>query len=615
MPTSSTLAAPTLATTLQPASTLLRSCFGSGVSKKKAALMVLLALLAVSLTLFATLYVCHKGFRRTVNFWSRALPWIVEYHAIKLHSKFIARHEDAEWEAIRNRYHLQAAPRVVRMVQAMGGIYVKIGQAASTMGSGILPEEYVQALRPLQDGVPPRDYDTIARIIEQSTGRKMEDMFEEFEPHPIGAATIGQAHRAVLKDQRHEQVVVKVQYPEVAELFDADLNNLEWLRWLILPARSQDLLKNIRERHEREMDFRLEAQHLRDCSANMQRHGLEPALVRIPKVLNATGLCTENVLVMEYLKGVSLRDVMEEEQDRIARALGKKDGEELRFAIAKRIKEHFDQGGGGGDNEGETQMKLLGGGGGKGAGLWSALGPFAIHGLRRYARIRDSVVRFASRIRQGGANSSTSIQPSKTRHINLSKVLKTMIHVHAVQVMMDGLYNCDPHPGNILVLEDGRVGLLDYGMVGRLTDEQRLRVAGTVYNLAHNNPQEIAKLYLEDGYHITYDGNKVEDPQVLYRISSTHFNKLDLTPVTVSDGSAFKHDGSGKVGLIELFEKMDVIYIPDWIIQARRVGRLMMGVAAQAARPVSLAKEWEPVAKRALREMKQRENKRKLKRY
>lgn len=572
--------------------------------------MVFLALLAVSLALFATLYVCHKGFRRTVNFWSRALPWVVEYHAIKLYSLFIARHEETEWERIRNNYHLKAAPRVVKMVQEMGGIYVKIGQAASTMGSGILPEEYVQALRPLQDGVPPRDYDTIARIIERSTGRKMKDVFEEFDPHPIGAATIGQAHRAVLKgDHPDEPVVVKVQYPEVAELFDADLNNLEWLRYLVLPARSQDMLKNIRERHEREMDFRLEAQHLRDCSANMQRHGLEPSRVRIPKVLNETGLCTENVLVMEYLQGVSLRDVMEEEQDRIARALGKKDGEELRFAIAKRIKEHFDQGGGGGDNEGETQLKLLGGG----QGLWSKLGPLAIHGLRRYARMRDSVVQFASRIRPG--IEANNIQPSKSRHINLSKVLKTMIHVHAVQVMMDGLYNLDPHPGNILVLEDGRVGLLDYGMVGRLTEEQRLRVAGTIYNLAHNNPQGIAKMYLEDGYHITYEGDKVEDPQVLYRISSTHFNKLDLTPVTVSDGSAFKHDGSGKVGLIELFEKMAVVNIPDWIIQARRVSRLMMGVSIQAARPVSLAKEWEPVAKRALREMKQREKKRKLKQF
>ena len=61
---------------------------------------------------------------------------------------------------------------------------------------------------------------------------------------------------------------------------------------------------------------------------------------------------------MEYLDGISLRDIMTNEQDRIARALGKKNGEELQFSIAKRIKEHFENGGG--DADGGAQMRLLG---------------------------------------------------------------------------------------------------------------------------------------------------------------------------------------------------------------------------------------------------------------
>lgn len=585
-----------------------RSFFSpSTMSKKKMVLLIFLALLCFAVALFATLYACHRGFRRTVHFWRGAVPWIVQYHCLKFHSDYIAKHSEKQWEKIEQDFHFTAAPKVVEIVQEMGGIYVKIGQAMSTMGQGLLPEEYVQAMRPLQNGIRPRDYKTISKIIEASTGRKMKDIFEEFEQEPIGAATIGQAHRAILKQQsqlssrgHNQQVVVKVQYPEVADLFDADLNNLEWLRRILLPERSAALLANIRKRHEREMDFRLEAQHLIECSKNMQKHGLEPKYVRIPRVLNETGLCTENVLVMEYLEGVSLKDVMEEEQDRIARALGKKDGEELRFTIAKRMKEHFEQGGGG-EQEGETQMKLMGAGSNRQARLWNVLGPFAIHGLRHYARLRDQVVQLTAGLRRSGTSSNQ--KQSRSRHINLGKVLKTVIHVHAVQVLIDGTYNQDPHPGNIVVLDDGRVGLLDYGMVGRLSDEQRLNVADTIFNLAHNNPQKVAKLYLDDGYHITFKGDKVVDPQVLFRISSTHFNKIDLTPVPISEDSSFNHDGK-EIGVVELFEKMDVIFIPDWVVQARRVGRLLMGVSAQAARPVSLAKEWEPVAKRALKQRK-----------
>ena len=83
-----------------------------------------------------------------------------------------------------------------------------------------------------------------------------------------------------------------------------------------------------------------------------------------------------------------------------------------------------------------------------------------------------------------------------------------------------------------------------------------------------------------------------------------------MTPVILSEDGGFKHDDK-QVGVMELFEKMDVIYIPDWVIQARRVGRLLMGVSAQAARPVSLANEWEPVARRALKERWQQKKERK----
>ena len=520
----------------------------------------------------SSLYAFHRGFRRTCQFWAQALPWIVEYHVIKFHAFHIAKLNETSWQHRSEAGHRSVAPQAVEMVARMGGIYVKIGQALSTMGSGILPEEYVQALRPLQDGIPPRSYATISAIIEESTGQKMEDIFEWFEETPVGAATIAQAHRAVLKppsvnaaklstrttaqrrrnqasstsilkriEQEQDVVIVKVQYPEVAELFDADLNNLELLVKIVMPGRSHDQLQNTRKRHEQEMDFHKEAAHLEECARNMVQHGMQPRYVRIPRVRNETGLCTKNVLVMEYLDGIPLREVMNLEQDRIARALGKQSGEELQYLIAKRIKAHIEGGGG------DAQMRLLGGGGGgdKLASLWSALGPFAIHVLRHYARLRERIGMLAPRLIRSGSNRSNTTttglvsvgkKHSTVHHkVNLGRVLKTLIRATGIQIMHDGIYNLDPRPGNVLVLRDGRtVGLLDYGMVGRISENERRDVATTVTALARNDPQTVASLYLDSGYHIELDDKIVTDPNILFRMASSHMDKIDLSPITLT---------------------------------------------------------------------------------
>ena len=638
-----------------PSSLLQVTSVGS-YSRKKLALMISLAGLCVVAIVFCSLYTFHRGFRRTVQFWAQAGPWIVQYHLIKFHFFYVLhnqryhwivgdsnhptrKNETAlalEWQHQSEAYHRNIAPKAVTMVAQMGGIYVKIGQALSTMGSGILPEEYVQALRPLQDGIPPRNYATIAAIIEESTGQKMDDMFEWFEEKPVGAATIAQAHRAVLKreqstngqvkskqntttrirsDQKDDMVIVKVQYPEVADLFDADLKNLELLAKIVMPGRSHDQLQNTRERHEREMDFREEAAHLEECGRNMVKHGLQPKYVRIPKVRNETGLCTKNVLVMEYLDGVSLRDIMTDEQDRIARALGKKNGEELQFMIAKRIKEHFQDGGG--DADGDAQMRLLGGGSGgdhRLARLWNALGPFAVHGLRHYAYVRERISRL--NLRSAFNNHLHQKRTTNFYKVNLGRILKTLIRATGVQIMHDGIYNLDPHPGNVLILRDGRtVGLLDYGMVGRISDKERIGVADTIMALARSDSKAVAKLYLDAGYHIELDNELVTDPNILVRMASSHMDRIDLSPITLTEANLNSTTGSidssplnkpKKMSFLELVHAIDVFHVPDFLVKVRTVGRLLMGVSAQSARPISLAKEWEPIAKQVLRESRGR---------
>ena len=103
----------------------------------------------------------------------------------------------------------------------------------------------------------------------------MDDLFVHFEQIPIGSASIAQSHRATLRSlsvsnqdtqnnsydemgmkyDAGKELVVKVQYPEVAEQFNADFNNLELLVRIFMPT-AIDLVKVIRQRHENELDFR-----------------------------------------------------------------------------------------------------------------------------------------------------------------------------------------------------------------------------------------------------------------------------------------------------------------------------------------------------------------------
>ena len=88
----------------------------------------------------------------------------------------------------------------------------------STIGQGLLPQQYLDALRPLQDGVPPRSYAEVSDILQRFTGKSMDELFVHFEEEPIGSASIAQVHRATLRPRNEGEeplrVVIKVQYPE-----------------------------------------------------------------------------------------------------------------------------------------------------------------------------------------------------------------------------------------------------------------------------------------------------------------------------------------------------------------------------------------------------------------
>ena len=189
-------------------------------------------------------------------------------------------------------------------------------------------------------------------------------------------------------------------------------------------------------------------------------------------------------------------------------------------------------------------------------------------------------------------------------------------------MLVDGVYNADPHPGNVLVLSDNRVGIIDYGMVGRLTETQRRTIAKVVLALAKGKAgkQEVADIYWTSGYQACWHSGEPHGVDAVHRFATFHLDRIDLSPVrvgaqTVSASTPEKTAGSsssvagaptattpaGKLmPVVELLQSTVELSVPDWVEQARRLGGLLIGVSSQTARPISLAKEWSPIAERVL---------------
>ncbi len=108
----------------------------------------------------------------------------------------------------------------------MKGVMIKVGQFLSSR-IDFLPDEYIEELSGLQDQVPPHDYAAIRQRIIDDLGSAPEEIFSEFDKVPIAAASLGQVHRAVLKDGR--EAAVKVQYPGIEKIIETDIKMFEVL--------------------------------------------------------------------------------------------------------------------------------------------------------------------------------------------------------------------------------------------------------------------------------------------------------------------------------------------------------------------------------------------------
>jgi len=159
-------------------------------------------------------------------------------------------------------------------------------------------------MAPLQDHMPPRSWSEIEKAITRELGRRPQDVFAQIEREPVAAASIGQVHRARLHDGR--QVAVKVQYPDITNLVATDLAVLEQIVKAIArlaPAiQLQPIVDYLQETLPLELDFEHEAASMSSLRTALAHRDdvLVPAVV--------PDLCTERLLVMEYIDGIKITD-------------------------------------------------------------------------------------------------------------------------------------------------------------------------------------------------------------------------------------------------------------------------------------------------------------------
>ena len=206
---------------------------------------------------------------------------------------------DEDWKL----QHRRGAGRVLDAAAALGGTLIKAAQFASSRPD-LLPAAYVETLSELQDRVPPQPWTVIEGAVSREIGRPVSEAFAEFDPEPVASASIAQVHRARLADGR--PVAVKVQYPGIARLIEADLSALEGIFKAISrlepSVNLQPILDYLRWTLPMELDFRREAEAIKDLRDALCDHDD----VLVPEVVE--GMNTERLLIMEYVEGVKITD-------------------------------------------------------------------------------------------------------------------------------------------------------------------------------------------------------------------------------------------------------------------------------------------------------------------
>lgn len=225
-------------------------------------------------------------------------------------------------EEATSEFHARTAQRYADLLGNSKGVLMKVGQMLSfvSLGTSIPPQYqtlYRQALSRLQADAPPMAPELAAEMFESELGKRPEEVFEEWDPYPLAAASIGQVHGARLADGR--RLAVKIQYPGVEQAIRADLRNDELLAtfFTLLKAMVPGLARTdvravadeVSERISEEVDY---ANELANQAMFADAYRAHP-FIRVPEVVPE--LSTRRVLVQELVEGLSWAEAVDADQD------------------------------------------------------------------------------------------------------------------------------------------------------------------------------------------------------------------------------------------------------------------------------------------------------------
>lgn len=196
--------------------------------------------------------------------------------------------------------------KFVSMLEDLGPTFVKAGQILS-MRSEILPEPFCKELEKLRTDVEPMTYDTVLEVLEHEYDKPVAELFEVIDEKPLGSASIAQVHRARLTTG--QDVALKVQRPRVREVMGQDIEIMRTVVRHLSPFMGGDQFVDLKsvvselwDSFNEETDFLVEAKNLQEYRSN----NAEIRYVTAPKPYPE--LCTQHVLVMDYIDGISISD-------------------------------------------------------------------------------------------------------------------------------------------------------------------------------------------------------------------------------------------------------------------------------------------------------------------
>lgn len=289
------------------------------------------------------------------------------------------------------------AEELAKDLEKLGPAFVKLGQLFSTRAD-LLPPAYLVALSRLQDDCEPISFAEVEKTVVTELGVRISRAFKEFDSVPLAAASLGQIHRAVMRDGR--EVAVKVQRPGIRECIVADLEVLHDVAQFY-DANTEAgkkyefrvIVDEFRKTLMAELDYRKEGQNLDTLRRNIEDY----ELIKVPE--HIPDYTTSKVLTMEFIKGKKVTGITKLE-------LTELDGGPLAEAV------------------------------------------------------------FAAYLKQ---------------------------------ILVDGFFHADPHPGNVLLTEDKRVALLDLGMVARLTPQIQGKLLQLVLAISESRPDSVANIAVDIG--------------------------------------------------------------------------------------------------------------------